>query len=42
MCYHRVVVVVVLASRVGRFGVHDVKFLLCAKSGWAEDFKMVT
>jgi hypothetical protein len=41
MCYHTVVVVV-LASRVGRLDVHDVKFLLCAKSGWAEHFKIET
>ena len=41
MCYH-IAVVVVLASGVGRFDVHNVKFVLCVKSGWAEDFKMVT
>lgn len=35
------VVVVVLASIVGRFGVHVVKFVLSTKSGWVEDFKMV-
>lgn len=41
MCYHTVVVVMLakLTRRVGRFDVHGVEFVPCAKSDGLKNFK---